>query len=480
MRLLLEIQLGASDAETSPHERAAARRGYVKLVTQTIPRLRPDADARLIPNGDAEAGFSTGSRTHVVILGAGFAGLACARQLGGNPVRVTIVDRNNYHLFVPLLYQVATAALSPADIAQPIRRILRRHDNIEVVLGEVRGVDPHSQCLRLTDGSTLHFDRLVIATGSRYNYFAHPEWERLAPGLRSIEDARLLRSRILRSFELAERDTDPGRRSELMTIVIVGAGPTGVEMAGAIAELAHYTLVRDFRHIDPGEVRILLVEAGKQILANFPDELSSYALRRLEAMGVEIMLGKSLEDIDGDTLVIAGQKLRAGTIIWAAGTRASPAVSWVQAECDRSGRVRIAPDFSVPGHRHIYVLGDSALMNDPNTGQPLPALAQVAQQQGRHLGQTLARELTGRAPLPPFRFHDRGNTAIIGRSAAIFDFGKRRMKGRLAWLLWAIVHVYLLVGFEKRLLVSIQWLWRYFTYQRGARLITQPPEDPPG
>ncbi|EPR17862.1 FAD-dependent pyridine nucleotide-disulfide oxidoreductase [Sphingobium indicum IP26] len=407
-------------------------------------------------------------------MGGGFAGLACARELGGKPIRVTIIDRNNYHLFVPLLYQVATAALSPADIAQPIRRILRRHDNIEVVLGEAVGVDPQSRRLSLADGSSLHFDRLVIATGSRYNYFAHPEWEPLAPGLRSIEDARLLRSRILRGFELAERQPDPHRRAELMTIVIVGAGPTGVEMAGAIAELAHYTLARDFRHIDPGAVRILLVEAGKQILTSFPDGLSTYARRRLEAMGVEIMLGKSLEDIDGDTLVIGGQRLRAGTIIWAAGIKASPAAFWLQAECDRSGRVRVATDFSVPGHPHIHVLGDSAAMND-EAGQPLPALAQVAQQQGRYLGQSLSREFTGRAPLPPFRFRDRGNTAIIGRNAAIFDFGKRRLKGRLAWLLWAIVHVYLLVGFEKRLLVSIQWLWRYFTYQRGARLITQPP-----
>ena len=430
-------------------------------------------------DGHASAGFGISRRPHIVILGGGFAGLACARELGGEPVRVTLVDRNNYHLFVPLLYQVATAALSPADIAQPIRRILRRHDNIEVVLGEAVGVDPRSRRLSLADGSSLHFDRLVIATGSQYNYFAHPEWEALAPGLRSIEDARLLRSRILRGFELAEREADPTRRAELMTIVIVGAGPTGVEMAGAIAELAHYTLARDFRHIDPGAVRILLVEAGKQILTSFPEELSAYARRRLEAIGVEVMLGQALESIDDDTLVIAGQKLRASTIIWAAGIKASPVASWLRAECDRSGRVRVAGDFSVPGHPDIHVLGDSAALDDPETSQPLPALAQVAQQQGRHLGQSLAREYTGRPSLPPFRFHDRGNTAIIGRNAAIFDFGKRRLKGRGAWLLWAIVHVYLLVGFEKRLLVSIQWLWRYFTYQRGARLITQPSQGRP-
>lgn len=414
------------------------------------------------------------SDPHVVILGGGFAGLACARELGGTPIRVTVVDRNNYHLFVPLLYQVATAALSPADIAQPIRRILHRHDNIEVVLGEACDIDAHAQRLLLADGSSIHFDRLVVATGSRYNYFGNPEWETLAPGLRTIEDARLLRSRILRAFELAEREIDASRRAELMAIVVVGAGPTGVEMAGAIAELAHYTLARDFRHVDPASANILLVEAGDRILASFPEELAKYAMRRLERLGVEIATGQSVSSLDGNTVVIGDRKLRAGTVIWAAGIRASPATSWLNAECDPGGRVRVQPDFSVPGCPHIYVLGDSASIVDEQSGRPLPALAQVAQQQGRHLGRSLARSLTGSPPLSAFRFRDRGNTAIIGRNAAIFDFGSHRLKGWLAWLLWAIVHVYLLVGFEKRLLVSIQWLWRYFTYQRGARLIMQP------
>ncbi|WP_084694397.1 NAD(P)/FAD-dependent oxidoreductase [Sphingobium sp. YBL2] len=416
---------------------------------------------------------------HVIILGGGFAGLACARELGGSPVRVTVIDRNNYHLFIPLLYQVATAALSPADIAQPIRRIVRRHANISVVLAEACGLDTHRQRLLLADGSSMHFDRLVIATGSRYNYFGHPEWESAAPGLRSIDDARLLRSRLLRSFELAEREPDPVLRRELMTVIIVGAGPTGVEMAGAVAELAHHTLVRDFRHVDPADARILLVEAGDRILASFPRELGIYAQRRLDELGVQIVCGRSVEAIDNESAVIAGERLRAGTIIWAAGIKASPATDWLAAERDRSGRVRVSPDFSVPGVPHVHVLGDCAALDDPKTGRPLPALAQVAQQQGRHLGQSLARELSGSTPLGAFHFRDRGNTAIIGRNAAIFDFGRRRLKGWLAWLLWAIVHVYLLIGFEKRLLVSIQWLWRYFTYQRGARLITQPPEPRP-
>lgn len=409
---------------------------------------------------------------HVVILGAGFAGLAAARALGSSRAHVTIIDRRNYHLFVPLLYQVATAALSPADIAEPIRKILRRHKNVEVLLGEVSGIETHARTVRLADGGSVAYDRLIVATGSSYNYFAHPEWEAHAPGLKTIADARRLRSRLLSAFERAEREPDPLRQRDLMTTVIVGGGPTGVEMAGSIAELARYALARDFRHIDPASARVLLVEAGPRILAAFPERLARYAHARLEKLGVEIVCSHPVENIGSTAVRIAGREIAAGTVIWGAGIKASAAGAWLGAETDRIGRVRVNEDLSVPGIDGVYVAGDSALCLDSVTGEPLPALAQVAQQQGRHLGRALRQHFADGTALGRFRFKDRGNTAIVGRNAAIFDFGSWRLRGWPAWLLWAIVHIYLLVGFEKRLLVSLQWLWRYITFQRGARLIT--------
>lgn len=413
---------------------------------------------------------------HVVILGAGFGGLACAAALGGRPVRVTIVDRHNYHLFVPLLYQVATAALSPADIAEPVRKILRRYRNIDVVLGDVVGIDTAARRVGLADGGFVPFDRLVIATGSAYNYFGHDDWAEHAPGLKSIANARQLRARILTGFERAETSDDPRAQAALMTAVIVGGGPTGVEMAGAIAELARHALVRDFRRIDPRRARILLVEAGPRILAAFPEHLAAYAQRRLEKLGVTVLTGRMVEAVHPDGVVVEGEFIPAYTIVWGAGIAASPAARWLGVEPDRAGRIRTAPDLSVPGLEGVYAIGDTALVLDEH-GQPLPGLAQVAKQQGAHLGRALAAALARGTLLPPFRFHDRGNTAIIGRSAAVFDFGRWQMKGWFAWILWAIVHVYLLVSFEKRVLVSFQWLWRWLTYQRGARLITY---DEPG
>jgi NADH dehydrogenase len=414
------------------------------------------------------------SPPRVVIVGAGFAGLAAAQALAARRVPVTVIDRRNHHLFVPLLYQVATAALSPADIAQPIRRILRHARSAEVVLGEVTGIDEPSRRVLMADGTALAFDRLVLATGSRPGYFGHDAWASLAPGLKQVEDALAIRTRLLLAFERAETCDDADERRRLMTIIVVGGGPTGVELAGAVAELARYALSRDFRHIDPKTARILLVEAGPRLLAAFPEPLARFARHTLERLGVSVLLNTPVEDIRPDGATLAGQPVAAGLVIWGAGIAANPAGRWLNAPTDRMGRIAVAPDLSVPGHPGIFALGDIASLAGSD-GRPLPALAQVAQQQGRHLGRTLAANLLHGTALPPFRFRNRGNTAVIGRHAAVFDFGRWQLKGWFAWVLWAIVHVYLLVGFEQRVLVTVQWLWRYLTYERGARLITADP-----
>ena len=410
------------------------------------------------------------NQPRVVIVGAGFGGLACAQALGGRPVKVTIVDRRNYHLFVPLLYQVATAALSPADIARPIRRILGRYKNIEVVLGTVTGVDTAAHRVRLANGTELPYDKLVVATGSDYSYFGHPEWREFAPGPRSLEDARRIRAKLLTAFERAEVAPDAARQDALMTTVIVGGGPTGVEMAGSVAELARHALARDFRTIDPRRAKIILIEAGPRILSGFPEKLSDYAKTALEKIGVTVITKEAVESIDAGGVVVAGRRIDAGTVIWGAGIMASPAAGWLGATLDRAGRVPLNPDLSVKGVADVYALGDIANTPDEN-GTPLPALAQVAAQQGHYLGRALARNLQDGKPMPPFKFHNRGNTAIVGRHAAVFDFGWMQLKGRFAWLMWALIHVYLLVGFDNRLRVSLQWLWAYITYERGARLI---------
>jgi NADH dehydrogenase len=405
----------------------------------------------------------------VVIVGGGFAGLACARALGRQDIEVTLVDRRNYHLFQPLLYQVATAALSPADIAEPLRRIVGRHRSVEVLMAEVVGVDTERRQVRLDGLPPVGYRRLVLATGSRYDYFGHPEWEAIAPGLKDIEDARAIRQRLLRNFEVAETIRDPVRQRTLMTTVVVGGGPTGVEMAGAIAELSRWSIARDFRNIDPTRSVTMLVEAGPRLLSAFPPELSDYARRQLEKLGVTVLTDRPVEDVRQDGIVSDGETIPAGLVVWGAGIRASPVADWLGISADRAGRVAVRPDLTVEGFGDIYVLGDVALLD--HDGQPLPALAQVAKQQGEHLGRALPALIRDGTPVPPFTFHDRGNTAVIGRNAAVFDFGKHRLKGRFAWLLWALVHVYLLVGFQNRMLVSMQWLWRYFTYERGARII---------
>ncbi|QZH74216.1 MAG: NAD(P)/FAD-dependent oxidoreductase [Erythrobacter sp.] len=411
------------------------------------------------------------TRPHVVIVGAGFGGLACAKAMGGRNVRVTIIDRHNYHLFVPLLYQVATAALSPADIAEPIRRILRKHTNIDVIMAEVIGVDLANRRVQLEQGRLVPYDRLVLATGSSYNYFGNDHWAAYAPGLKTVSDARQIRAKVLLGFERAETSRDPAEQAALMTSVIVGGGPTGVEMAGAIAELARWSLRRDFRNIDPGSARVILVEAGSRILAPFPEKLAGYAHRALERMGVEIRIGQAVGDVRADGVLIGEEFIKASTVVWGAGIAASPAARWLRIETDRSGRIPVRDDLSVKGVDDVFAIGDTALMLDLED-RPLPGLAQVAKQQGQHLGNSLAAHLERGTPLAPFRFRNRGNTAVVGRSAAIFDFGKRQLKGWFAWVMWAVIHVYLLVAFEQRLLVSVQWFWRWITYQNGARLIS--------
>ena len=419
------------------------------------------------------------ARPHVVIVGAGFGGLACAQALGGRAVRVTIVDRQNYHLFVPLLYQVATAALSPADIAEPVRKVLRRHDNIDVVMAEVTGVDVAARRVLVDGLGYIPYDRLVLATGSRYNYFGHDAWAALAPGLKTVADARQIRASILLGFEQAEICKDPEEQAALTTSVIVGAGPTGVEIAGAIAELARWTLRRNFRNVDPATASVVLLEAGPRILSAFPDDLAAYAEQRLLKAGVTVRTNVAVEAIDHGGVAVAGERIRAKTIVWAAGTSASPAAGWLGAEADRLGRIRVDRDLSVAGFEAVFALGDTAATPDRD-GNALPALAQVAKQQGRHLGLGLAAELERGAALPAFHFKNRGNTAVIGRNAAIFDFGSRQLRGWIAWILWALIHVYLLVAFEKRVVVSVQWFWRWLTHQRGARLISSDEESRAG
>jgi NADH dehydrogenase len=413
---------------------------------------------------------SQSHQPRVVIVGAGFGGLACARALGNTPVKVTVVDRRNYHLFVPLLYQVATAALSPADIAQPIRRTLGRYDNIDVLMDEVTGVDRDAKQVLLKSGARLGYDRLVVSVGSQYDYFGHEDWARYAPGLKTLEDAQFIRARLLKSFERAEMSHDRQEQQALITTVIVGGGPTGVEMAGSVAELTRHMLVPDFRNVRPQSARTILVEAGPRLLSAFPDKLATYAEKELQRLGVEVRTGEAVEAVDADGVTVNGERIDAGTVVWGAGVKAAPVQHWLGTEAGRSGGIRVARDLSVPGLDGVYAIGDVAQFETAD-GATLPALAQVADQQGRHLGRALAANLSDGTAMPDFVFSDRGNTAIVGRNAAVFDFGRWQMKGRLAWLLWAIVHIYLLVGFDKRVLVTLQWLWRYITYQGGARLI---------
>ncbi|MEX0757971.1 MAG: NAD(P)/FAD-dependent oxidoreductase [Tistlia sp.] len=413
----------------------------------------------------------------IVILGAGFGGLAAAQELGGAPAQVTVVDRRNHHLFIPLLYQVATGALSPAEIAEPIRHLLRRHRNVEVVLGDVAGIDTAARKVRLEDGGELPYDRLVVATGSRSSWFGHPEWREHAPALRSLEDARRIRSRLLLAFEQAERERDAEERRRLLTFVVVGGGATGVELAGAVIELARRALKREFRHIDPAAARVFLLEAGDRLLPSMPRELSDYARRALERLGVEVRLKAAVESVDAAGVTVAGERQPAACVLWGAGVAASPAAEWLGVEAAKGGKVEVEESLAVPGLQDVFVIGDAAACPGPD-GTPLPGLAQVAKQQGRHLGRELRHHLPDGLPPAPFRFRNRGDMATIGRHAAVADFDGRTLRGRPAWLLWGLVHVYLLVGFQNRLLVTLRWLAAWATNRFGARLITL--EEAPG
>ena len=409
----------------------------------------------------------------VVVIGAGFAGVAVAKGLGAAGVPVTLVDKQNYHLFQPLLYQVATAALSPADIAEPVRRMLRRHPSVDVVLGEASGIDVRAQRVTLGDGKVLTYDRLVLATGATHAYFGHDDWARFAPSLKSIADARAIRSRLLTAFEEAEMIDDPAARRRLMTFVVIGGGPTGVELAGAIAELARYTLTKDFHRVGFKEVNVLLLEAGPRILTAFPEKLADYAVRKLAALGVTVRVNGAVGAITKDGVQVGDEIIPASVAIWAAGVKASPLGALLGVATDKAGRVMVNRDLSVPGLANVYVLGDTALVRDAS-GNQLAGLAQVAKQEGQYLGRALAKSIREGKASPDFVFRNRGNAAIVGRHSAIFDFGWSRLSGPLAWFLWAFIHIYLLTGFEHRLLVAIQWLWRYLSYDHGARLIVEP------
>ncbi len=405
----------------------------------------------------------------IVIVGAGFGGLSAAKALAGKPFDVTVIDRHNYHLFQPLLYQVATASLSPAEIASPIRAILQRAQNVNVMLGKVSGIDLERREV-LAEGRRIPYDSLVLATGAQHAYFGHGDWAAFAPGLKTIDDATYIRRRILLAFEKAETETDPAERARLLNFVIVGGGPTGVEMAGAIAELANRALAEDFRSIDPRAARIILVEAAPRLLTPFDPPLSEAARTSLEQLGVEVRLGTPVTALDAAGVAVGTERIEARTVIWGAGVIASPAGQWLGADTDRAGRVKVAPDLSVPGHPDIFVIGDTAAINDAN-GNPLPGVAPVAKQQGNYIAALLIARRNGKT-VAPFRYRDLGSLATIGRKRAVIQMGRFKMKGFFAWLLWCVAHIYYLIGFRNRFVVAISWLWNYITFQRATRLIT--------
>ncbi len=413
------------------------------------------------------------ARPNVVIIGAGFGGIEAAKALRRAPVNVTLIDRQNHHCFQPLLYQVATAALSPADIAWPIRHILRGQDNATVLMAEVVGVNTAERRVMLAGTDPVPYDALVIATGATHSYFGHDEWGQFAPGLKRIVDATRIRRNILLAFERAELTHDEAERKRLLTFAIVGGGATGVEMAGAIAEIARLTLLKDFRRIDPSSARIVLLEAGPRILPTLPPDLSDYAVRSLTRKGVEVKTSTRVTTCDPRGVDTDQGRIDAGTVIWAAGVKASPAATWLGVEADRAGRVVVGPDLAVPGRPDIFVVGDTALAKNAN-GQAAPGVAPAAKQMGRYVGKLIAARLAGKT-LPPFRYRHPGDLATIGRRAAVVQFNRIHLTGFVGWLFWSVVHIYFLIGLRYRFLVAFMWLWDFVTFHRGARLITEVP-----
>jgi NADH:quinone reductase (non-electrogenic) len=409
----------------------------------------------------------------VVIVGGGFGGLAAAKALRKTVAEVIVVDRQNHHLFQPLLYQVATSVLTPGQIASPIREILRRQPNTTVILGEVTGVDSDRRRVFVDsvdrEGVALAYDYLILATGASHSYFGHDEFERYAPGLKSLADAVAIRNRVLRAFEQAEAEEDPRRHQDLLTFVLIGAGPTGVEMASALADLVSRALRSEFRRIDPTSARIILIDMGKRVLATFSEKLSAAAQRRLESLGVEVRLGHGVDRIDADGVLVGGERIAAKTVIWTAGVAPSPAGKWLKAATDRAGRVRVQPDLTVIGHPEILVVGDTATLEQD--GRPLPGVAQVAMQQGRYAGRLIQRRIEGKPKPPPFSYFDKGSMAIVGKGFAVLESGRVRLSGLLAWMAWAAVHLEFLAQSSLRVSVFVQWVWTYLTGQRGSRLI---------
>lgn len=411
------------------------------------------------------------ARHRVVIIGAGFAGLAAAKGLARADVDVVVIDRRNHHLFQPLLYQVATASLSPSEIAWPIRHILRGQENARVLMGTVTGIDTAERQVQLADGSRQAYDSLILATGAQHAYFGHDEWERYAPGLKTLEDAIGIRRKLLLAFEAAEREPDAARRKALLTFAIIGAGPTGVEMAGAVIELAHASLRGQFDMIRPEDVRVVLIEGADRVLLNFDPELSAYTLKSLCDLGVEVELGQMVKSIDADGVSYGEKRLDTKTVIWAAGVAASPVAKWLGVEGDKAGRVAVEPDLSVKGHPEIFVAGDVASVKTAE-GKPVPGVAPAAKQEGAHAACVVRERMHGNAASLAFVYHHAGDLATIGKRAAVIDFGWTRLKGWIAWWVWGIAHIYFLVDIKNRVFVALNWLWIYLTGQRSARLIT--------
>jgi NADH dehydrogenase len=442
---------GMANASADPHIEAALQQEFVMPAQTSAHRL--------------------------IVIGAGFGGLEAVHRLAGAPLAITVIDQRNHHLFQPLLYQVATASLATSEIAWPIRQLLRNRPEITTRLATVAGIDAGARSVLLDDGTRLGYDTLVVATGARHAYFGHDDWEPFAPGLKTLEDATTIRRRILLAFERAEQEDDEQRRAALLTFVIIGAGPTGVELAGTIAELARATLPRDFRNIDTRQARVVLIEGGARVLAGFTEDLSAYAQRSLEKLGVEVELGHPVTSCTAEGVVFGGRELPAATIIWAAGVQASPAAQWLGIPADRAGRARVEPDLTVPGHPEIFVIGDTAAVLDPE-GAPVPGIAPAAKQQGQHVAGVIRARLNGQTAAAPFRYKHAGSLATIGKRLAVIDFGWLKLRGAIAWWIWGLAHIYFLIGVRNRLSVAISWLWIHTRDQRSSRLITQGSAQP--